>query len=93
MVSLLAQVRSLVAVDVDSMDPDVAVRHAAEARFCDMTSNQAIVDGEGSRPERADILKAACEEAKAAGGDQDQQVSAALDLLVGPFAHLYFIQR
>ncbi|KAJ7082698.1 aldolase [Mycena belliarum] len=59
--TLLAQVRTLVTVDVDSMDPDVAARHSAVDKFCDMTSNQAIVHGQAARTERSELLKAAVE--------------------------------
>jgi transaldolase len=42
--STLSQIRSLATVDVDSMDPDVAMRQSEiSEKFCDMTSNQAIV--------------------------------------------------
>ncbi len=58
---LLSQVRGLLAVDVDSMDPDVAARHSTAQKFCDMTSNQAIVYGQAVLPARSDLLKAAVE--------------------------------
>ncbi|KAG7452739.1 aldolase [Guyanagaster necrorhizus] len=46
MSTLLDQVRTLLKVDVDSMDPAVASRHTSDsAKFVDMTSNQAIVAG------------------------------------------------
>ncbi|KAI0078880.1 aldolase [Panus rudis PR-1116 ss-1] len=78
----LSKLRTQLTVDVDSMDPSVAARHTSTTeRFSDMTSNQAIVYGEASRPERADILKAACLQAKATGADIDQQITDALDLL------------
>ncbi|KAJ7816534.1 hypothetical protein B0H14DRAFT_2844698 [Mycena olivaceomarginata] len=50
--TLLAQVRALLTVDVDSMDPDVAARHSGGTfrKFCDMTSNQAIVHGQAELP-------------------------------------------
>ena len=58
--TLLDDVRTQVTVDVDSMDPAVAAKHTGDVvRFCDMTSNQAIVFGEASRPERAVVLQAA----------------------------------
>jgi hypothetical protein len=42
--SRLSQIRSLVTVDVDSMDPDVAKWQSENyEKFRDMTSNQAIV--------------------------------------------------
>ncbi|CAL1695848.1 unnamed protein product [Somion occarium] len=64
------------------MDPAVAARHTTQdARFCDMTSNQAIVYNEASRSERAALLHAACEQAQASGVDLEQQVIDALDLL------------
>lgn len=59
--TLLTQVRRLLTVDVDSMDPDVAARHSTPQRFCDMTSNQAIVHGQAALPARSNLLKAAVE--------------------------------
>ncbi|KAK7031273.1 hypothetical protein VNI00_013524 [Paramarasmius palmivorus] len=50
--TLLSQIRSLVTVDIDSMDPEIAARHTKDIKFCDMTSNQAIVYSEALRPER-----------------------------------------
>ncbi|KZT65127.1 aldolase [Daedalea quercina L-15889] len=80
---LLSYVRAQVTVDVDSMDPAVAARHTSDtAKFCDMTSNQAIVFGEASRPERAGLLAEACALApKKNAGDVDLQVEDALDIL------------
>lgn len=44
MSDLLTQIRTLVTVDVDSMDPEVTRRHTSPTvAFCDMTSNQALV--------------------------------------------------
>jgi transaldolase len=81
--TLLAQVRALVTVDVDSMDPDVAARYSTPNKFCDMTSNQAIVHGQAARPERSDLLKAAVEyvrsQAKADAATFEQDV---VDVLV-----------
>lgn len=54
--SLLASVRTRVVVDVDSMNPDIAGQHATAGQLCDMTSNQAIVYGEATRPEQAALL-------------------------------------
>lgn len=46
MSTLLDQVRARLIVDVDSMDPAVAIRHTSDSlKFVDMTSNQAIVAG------------------------------------------------
>ncbi|GJE86114.1 transaldolase family protein [Phanerochaete sordida] len=81
MSALLDQIRASVTLDVDSMDPAVAARHAKAAQFCDMTSNQAIVHTEVAKPERAHIVKAACDRAKSATADPDAQLSTALDLL------------
>lgn len=82
MATLLSQVRSLIAVDVDSMDPAVAARHTTDTvKFVDMTSNQAIVHAEASKPDCAD-LKAAVDRAKSASSDPEQQVSDALEILV-----------
>ncbi|CDO71566.1 hypothetical protein BN946_scf184911.g36 [Trametes cinnabarina] len=85
--TLLSRVRARVTVDVDSMDPDVAKRHtSADHKFCDMTSNQAIVYSEAVRPERAHVLNAAVDQIKSAEAQQlqldlESQVSNALDLL------------
>lgn len=61
--TLLTQVRGLLTVDVDSMDPDVAARHSGGTfrKFCDMTSNQAIVHGQAELPARRNLLQAAVE--------------------------------
>ena len=74
--TLLDQLRSLVAIDVDSMDPAVARRHTANLKFVDMTSNQAIVMGTAT-PE---ILKRAVDYAKAHGGEVTPQ--RVIDVLV-----------
>ncbi|PCH36836.1 aldolase [Wolfiporia cocos MD-104 SS10] len=80
--SLLSVVRSRVVVDVDSMDPSVAARYTTETqRFCDMTSNQAIVYSEAAKSERATVFKTACEKARASGLDLETQVIDALDHL------------
>ncbi|TBU48333.1 aldolase [Dichomitus squalens] len=83
--SLLSYVRSRVIVDVDSMDPTVAARHTAGdgARFCDMTSNQAIVFGEAARPDRAELLEKACAQVRSSEAELDieTQVSDIIDLL------------
>ena len=81
--TLLDDVRTQVTVDVDSMDPAVAAKHTDDVvRFCDMTSNQAIVFGEASRPERAVVLQAACQRVQGSDIDHEQQVTDALDILV-----------
>ena len=82
--SLLAHVRTRVTVDVDSMDPTVAARHAQHTKFSDMTSNQAIVYSEAARPERADLFNAACAQIRSSEAQLpvDSQVADALDLLV-----------
>lgn len=81
--TLLAEVRAQLTVDVDSMDPAVAARHTKDdVRFCDMTSNQAIVFGEASRPERNALLLAACQQVRGSETDLDKQVIDALDILV-----------
>ncbi|KAI9063067.1 aldolase [Trametes sanguinea] len=84
--TLLSQIRARVTVDVDSMDPDVAARHTtAEHKFCDMTSNQAIVYSEAIRPERAQVFNAAVNQIRSAEAQQlqldlESQVSDAIDL-------------
>ncbi len=84
--SLLSLARSKVVVDVDSMDPDVAARHTAEGspKFCDMTSNQAIVHGEAARPERSALFQKACAQIRSTEAELDieTQVSDTIDLLV-----------
>lgn len=81
---LLSYVRSQVTVDVDSMDPAVAARHTSDtAKFSDMTSNQAIVFGEASKSDRADLLREACAlAARNNASNLDLQVDNALDILV-----------
>ena len=86
--TLLSDVRARLVVDVDSMDPADAARHTdASVKFCDMTSNQAIVHGQAARPERADIFNAACSQIRSAEAqlDIETQVSDAVDLLVCPY--------
>ncbi|ETW75968.1 hypothetical protein HETIRDRAFT_481526 [Heterobasidion irregulare TC 32-1] len=81
--TLLAQTRTALVVDVDSMDPDVAARHtSATERFCDMTSNQAIVYSESIRPERLPLFKEAVQKARARGKVLNEQriVDDAVDL-------------
>lgn len=81
--TLLAQIRGILTVDVDSMDPDVAARYSTPQKFCDMTSNQAIVHGQAALPERSELLRAAVEyvakKAPVEGGDFEQDV---VDVLV-----------
>ncbi|KIY70567.1 aldolase [Cylindrobasidium torrendii FP15055 ss-10] len=73
--TLLNQIRSLVTVDVDSMDPAVAHRHTKDGKkFVDMTSNQAIVFGNAS-PE---AIQHAVDYAKSKGDATPQRV---LDVL------------
>ena len=83
--NLLTQLRERVVVDVDSMDPTVASRHAQDARFCDMTSNQGIAFAEVAKPERIDVLREACKRAKRSLPDAgvDEQIVLALDIMVG----------
>ncbi|KAL1951934.1 hypothetical protein VTO73DRAFT_1083 [Trametes versicolor] len=82
--SLLSHVRAQLVVDVDSMNPDVAVRHTTDTHsFCDMTSNQAIVYGEAVRPEQAGVFNAAVAQIRSGETqlDIETQVSDAVDLL------------
>ncbi|KAJ3563222.1 hypothetical protein NP233_g9084 [Leucocoprinus birnbaumii] len=70
--SLLQQLRSLVVVDVDCMDPDVAKRHfTPQEQFEDMTSNQALVLAEAIKPENVDLVKEAIAYVQGKGLDQD----------------------
>ncbi|KAF9459127.1 aldolase [Collybia nuda] len=56
--TLLSQIHSVISVDVDSMDPDVARRHTSQNQtFCNMTSNQAIMFGELTRAENVTLIK------------------------------------
>ncbi|OBZ79776.1 Transaldolase [Grifola frondosa] len=88
--SLLSLVRSQVVVDVDSMDPKVAERHTTETeRFCDMTSNQAIVYSEAIKPARAAILQTACGHA-GTSADLETRVADVLDLLTVSYATKVF---
>lgn len=84
--TLLAHVRSRVTVDVDSMDPAVAARHAEHTKFSDMTSNQAIVYSEAVRPQRAHLFNAACAQFRSGSSvaqlPLDTRAADALDLLV-----------
>lgn len=58
MSTLLDQIRGLLTVDVDSMDPAVAVRHTSDSiKFVDMTSNQAIVAGTATPELLAEAVK------------------------------------
>jgi len=80
--NLLSYVRTQVTVDVDSMDPAVAARHTGVTeKFCDMTSNQAIVYSEAAKPERAELFKSACQKAHSTGLSIEEQISHALDIL------------
>lgn len=69
--SLLQQLRSVVTLDVDSMDPEVSKRHSAEEKFQNMTSNQAIALIEIIRPENADLVKQAIKYVQGKNMDQD----------------------
>jgi transaldolase len=84
--TLLSQMSKLLTIDVDSMDPEVTTRHTSHSfSFCDMTSNQAIVQGQATRPERAHILESAIKFVKSKGQgdiDQEQMVDEVLDVLV-----------
>ncbi|KAF7979300.1 hypothetical protein HWV62_43016 [Athelia sp. TMB] len=82
--TLLSQISEIVTIDVDSMDPVDAARHTSTSfKFCDMTSNQAIVQGQASRPERSQLLDAAVDSviSKHRGTDQNQVVDEILDTL------------
>ncbi|EMD42050.1 hypothetical protein CERSUDRAFT_62010 [Gelatoporia subvermispora B] len=80
--NLLAHVRTQVTVDVDSMDPRVAARHTSlSEKFCDMTSNQAIVYNEAFRYDRAELLAAACNAAQSSGLSGDDVIAHAVDIL------------
>ncbi|KAF8177134.1 hypothetical protein K438DRAFT_1978781 [Mycena galopus ATCC 62051] len=92
--TLLSQIRGLLAVDVDSMDPDVAARHSTPQfqKFCDMTSNQAIVHGQASLPARANLLEAAIEyvrKKKAGGAEFEQDVVDVLTVLLAKEVYPY----
>ncbi len=69
--SLLQQLRSIVTIDVDSMDPDVSRRYSTEEKFQNMTSNQAIALAEIVRPENVDLVKEAIRYVQDKSLDQD----------------------
>jgi len=85
--TLLSQIRQLVTVDVDSMDPAHAARHTSPEKgllFCDMTSNQAILGGQAERLENRDLVKEAIQEVKAsyeASGEKKQGEEFAMDVI------------
>lgn len=85
--TLFSQIAALVTIDVDSMDPEDATQHTNSLfKFCDMTSNQAIVQGQVARVDRADILEGALKSVKSKAGDlisKEDIVEDVLDLLVG----------
>ncbi|KAL0575228.1 hypothetical protein V5O48_006744 [Marasmius crinis-equi] len=92
--TLLSQIRSLVTVDIDCNDPEVAARHTKDVKFCDMTSNQAVIYSEALRSERAHLLKAAIDAVKkeSGQGDEDKFLQDVLDLftvLVGKKVYPY----
>jgi hypothetical protein len=61
-VTLLPQISKLVTVDIDSMDQKVAVRHTSPSfSFRDMTSNQAVVQGQVTWPESSRFVERATE--------------------------------
>ncbi|KAG7092085.1 hypothetical protein E1B28_008461 [Marasmius oreades] len=55
------------------MDNEVAARHTKDIKFCDMTSNQAIVYHESLRTERAHLLQAAIEAVKKQGQQNEEK--------------------
>lgn len=56
--SLLHQLRSLLLIDVDSMDMRVSQRNTSDTeKFQDMTSNQALAYNEIIRPENAELVR------------------------------------
>lgn len=69
--SLLQQLRSIVTVDVDSMDPDDSKRHSVEEKLQNMTSNQGIALAEIVRPENVDLVKQAIKYVQDKNLDQD----------------------
>jgi transaldolase len=72
--SLLQQLRSLVVIDVDSMDPDVSQRHTGPGeQFQNMTSNQALAFNEAIRPENVKLVKEAIDYVRAKNLDQDPE--------------------
>lgn len=86
--TVLSQLHALLAIDVDSMDPAVALRYTTQSHmFHDMTSNQAIVHGQAVRPENAGLVQQAIEYVKAQDPDassnaQDVFAQGVLDVLV-----------
>ena len=83
--TLFAQIRSLVTVDVDSMDPEVATRHtSSDYSHAGMTSNQAIVCMEAVKPERKQLVLQAIALAKSkmAGANESALIDHVVDILV-----------
>ncbi len=81
--SLLDQIRSIVTIDVDSMDPADAKRHTTDTvKFADMTSNQAIVFGNATPA----VLQRAVDYAKSKSGGGGVTVERVVDVLVSPLA-------
>ena len=57
--TLLAQVRKLCILDADTNDVELAAKYAETAKYCEMTSNQALVYGQAVRPDRLDLVRSA----------------------------------
>jgi transaldolase len=72
--SLLHQLRSLLPVNVDSMDIHVSQRNTtADEKFHDMTSNQALAYNEMIRPDNADLVQQAISFVRNKNLDQDPE--------------------
>lgn len=98
--TLLSQLRDRVVIDVDSMDPDVARRLTKEARFCDMTSKQAIALAEISKAKDSEtnqssqVLKAAIQTLKTASNGiafGPDHLNAMADAMVGLHMLHYYV--
>ncbi|KAJ8516090.1 hypothetical protein ONZ45_g6548 [Pleurotus djamor] len=82
-------------VDLDSMDPDIAILHTTSGEsFGDMTSNQAIVYNEATRPEKKHLVQQAIGLAQSEGKENEQRlIDRALRILTvllakGVYPHL-----
>lgn len=90
--TLLSQVANLVTIDVDSMNPHDAVKHTSPSfSFCDMTSNQAIVQGQIASPGRADVMQAAIDIVKAKSAGKGVELEAMVDDVLDVIVSVLFL--
>lgn len=90
--TLFSQVANLVTIDVDSMNPHDAVKHTSPSfSFCDMTSNQAIVQGQMASPDRADVMQAAIDIVKAKSAGKGVELEAMVDDVLDVIVSVLFL--